>query len=151
MATGTVFIYLLIAALLSPVVWVMWWGVASLGGSARLSTAPAKKHVARPRSSFSFPQPADMTLPRQSGANAISWFSNGKEIGACIGPDHDGKCPRVRADGTVPCAGSVVSLPRLIRGSAEWQIPFGYRTCLTGSYEVFRQPAFTHSPAGGAG
>lgn len=148
---GTVFIYLLIAALVAPVLWVMWWGVASQGDSARLGTAPAKKpHVAKPRSSFSFPQPADVALPRHSGAIAISWFSKGAEIGGCIGPDHTGKCPRVLADGTVPCAGSVISLPRLIRGSAEWDIPFGYQTCLPGSYDVFRQPAFTHSPAGGA-
>lgn len=149
---GTVFIYLLIAALIAPVVWVTWWGVASVGGFAKLSSAPAKKqHAARPRSSFSIPQPADMALPRRSGAIAISWFSKGAEIGGCIGPDHDGKCPRVLANGTVPCAGSVISLPRLIRGSAEWHIPSGYQTCLAGSYEVFRLPAFAHSPAGGAG
>jgi len=149
---GTLFIYLLIAALLAPLVWVMWWAVASPGGSARLRTAPAKKqHVARPRSSFSFPQPVDMALRRHSGATAISWFSHGAETGGCIGPDQTGKCPRVLADGTVPCAGLVLSLPRLIRGSAEWHIPFGYQTCLPGSYEVFRQPAVTHAPAGGAG
>jgi hypothetical protein len=148
---GIVFTYLLIAALLAPVVWVMWWGVDSLGGSARLSSAPAPSAPVRmARSSFSFPQPADMTLPRHPGAVTICRLSDGAEIGGCSGPDHAGKCPRALADGTVPCAGSVLSLPRQIRGSAEWHVPFGYRTCLLGSYEVFRQPATSSSISGGA-
>jgi len=151
MATTIVLTYLLIAALLAPVVWVMWWGAASLGGSARLRAAPAPSPpVRRARSSFSFPQPADMTLPRHLRAIAICRLSDGAEIGGCKGPDRAGKCPLALADGTVPCAGSVLSLPQPIRGSAEWHIPSGYRTCLLGSYEIFRQPVSTPSPAGGA-
>lgn len=148
---GTGIVLLLIAALLPPVVWVTWWGVASLGGSARLSTPPApSQQVHRARSSFSFPQPVDMTLPRHPRAIAICRLSDGAEIGGCNGPDGAGKCPQALADGTVPCAGSVLSLPRPIRGSMEWHIPFAYRTCLLGSYEVFRQPVSTPSPAGAA-
>lgn len=144
MGLGIVFTYFLIAGLLAPVAWVMWWGVSSLGGSARLSIAPApSQQVRRARASFSFPQPADMTLPRHPGAITICRFADGAEIGGCKGPDRAGKCPRALADGTVPCAGSMLSLPWPIRGSTEWHIPFGYRTCLLGSYEVFRQPVST--------
>ncbi|HEV2033806.1 MAG TPA: hypothetical protein VGU71_06345 [Candidatus Dormibacteraeota bacterium] len=141
---GLVFTYLLIAALLAPVVWVMWWGVASLGGSARSAPRPRQaSRVHRARSSFSFPQSADMTLPRHPGAIAICRLSDGAQIGVCKGPDRAGKCPQALADGTVPCAGSMLSLPWPIRGSTEWHIPFGYRTCLLGSYEVSRQPVST--------
>lgn len=141
MGSTMVFTYLLIAALVLPVTWAMWWGVASLGRSARLSSAPAPSRPVRGvRPVFSLPQPADMTLPRRPGAVTIYRLSDGAEIGGCSGPDHAGKCPRALANGTVPCAGSVLALPRQIRGSAEWHIPSGYRTCLLGSYEVFRQP-----------
>jgi hypothetical protein len=145
MGTGIVFTFLLIAALVAPVVWVMWWGVTSVGSSARLSTAPAPgQQVRRTRSSFSFPQPADLNLPRHPRAIAVCRLSDGAEFGSCSGPDLAGKCPQVLADGTVPCSGSVLSLPRPIRGSTEWHIPSGYRTCLLGSYEVFRQPVSAH-------
>ena len=148
---GVLFGYLMIAAVVAPVMWVIWWAFASLGGSARLSTAPAPSQPARKsRSSFSFPQPADMTLPRHPRAIAICRLSDGAEIGACDGPDRAGQCPRAFADGTVPCAGSLLSLPRPIRGSSEWHIPFGYRSCLPGSYAVFRQPVSAPSPATGA-
>ena len=144
MGTTMAFTYLLIAALLAPVSWFMWWGVVSLGGSGRLSSAPAPNlRVLGARSTSSFPQPADMALPRRPGAVTICRLSDGAEIGSCNGPSHAGKCPRAFADGTVPCAGSVLSLPRPIRGSMEWHIPIGYRTCLMASYEVFRQPVST--------
>jgi hypothetical protein len=133
--------FLLFAALLAPVVWVVWWAVASVGSSASFSAARAQsQQVRRTPSGFSFPQPADMNLPWHPGAIAIYRFSDGAEIGGCSGPDHAGKCPQALADGTVPCAGCVLALPLPIRGSAEWHIPLGYRTCLPGSYEVFRQP-----------
>lgn len=139
------------AALVAPFVWAMWWGVAALGGSARLSTAVApSQQVRRARSNVAFAQPVDMSLPRHPRAIAICRPSDGAEIGNCGGPDHAGKCPRALSDGTVPCAGCLLSLPRLIRGSAEWHIPPGYQTCLLGSYEVFRQPVSTSYRAGGA-
>jgi hypothetical protein len=141
MGTGIVFTFPLIAALLAPAVWVVWWAFASVGGVNRFSTAPAQAKTARRApSSFSFPQAADMSLARYPRAIAVCRLSDGAEVGRCGGPDLAGKCPRVLADGTVPCSGSVLSLPRPIRGSTEWHIPCGYRTCLLGSYEVFRQP-----------
>lgn len=142
MGTGIVLTFLLIAALLAPVVWVVWWTLAAIGGVNRLSTAPAKAETARrAHSSFSFPQPADMSLARYPRSIAVCRLSDGAEVGRCSGPDLAGKCPQVLANGTVPCSGAVLSLPRPIRGSMEWHIPSGYRTCLLGSYEVFRQPA----------
>lgn len=148
---GISYTFLLIAALVAPLGWVMWWGVSSLGGFARLSTAPAPSQQAgKARSSFSFPQPADMTLARHPRAITICRLSDGAEIGGCIGPDRAGNCPKALADGTVPCAGSMLSLPRPIRGSSEWHIPSGYRSCLVGSYAVFRQPVSMPSTAHGA-
>jgi hypothetical protein len=141
MGGGTVFTFLLIAALLAPAVWVVWWAFASLGGLNRFSSAPAQTETARTApSGFSFPQPSDMCQPRYPRAIAVCRPSDGAEVGRCIGPDLAGQCPAALADGTVPCSGSVLSLPRPIRGSTEWHIPSGYRTCLLGSYEVFRQP-----------
>jgi hypothetical protein len=81
-----------------------------------------------------------MSLAIHRGAIAVCRLADGVETGGCNGPDHAGKCPRALADGTVPCAGCILSLPRPIRGSTEWHIPAGYQTCLVGSYEVFRQP-----------
>jgi hypothetical protein len=105
------------------------------------STAHAQTEtVRRAPSGFSFPQPSDMCLPRYPRAIAVCRPSDGAEFGRCIGPDLAGQCPVALAHGTVPCSGSVLSLPRPIRGSTEWHIPSGYRTCLLGSYEVFRQP-----------
>lgn len=141
---ATVFTYLLIAGLLAPVVWLMWWGVGSLGGPQRLTVAAAPSPPARTSAAgYSFPQPADMTLPRHPNAITICRLSDGAEIGDCKGPDRMGACPRALADGTVPCAGSLLSLPRPIRGSAEWHIPFGQRSCLVGSYEIYRQAVST--------
>jgi hypothetical protein len=141
MGIGVVFLLLLIAAMIAPFVWAMWWAAASVGGSARPSIVRAVvEPVRKPRSSFAFPQPADLSLPRHLRAIAICRLSDGAEIGSCDGPDRYGKCPRATADGTVPCAGSMLSLPQPVRGSAEWHIPTGYKTCLVGSYQVFRQP-----------
>lgn len=142
MGIGILFFYLLIAAVLAPVVWLTWWGATSLGDPARVRTAPAPPPKnPRADSRFSIPQPVDLALPRYSKAVAICRLKDGAEVDGCSGPDHAGKCPRALADGTVSCAGSVLSLPRPIRGSTEWHIPSGYRACLLGSYEVFRQPA----------
>jgi len=85
----------------------------------------------------------DMALPRYSTAMAICRLSDGAEIGDCKGLDRIGGCPRALPDRTVPCAGSILSLPRPIRGSSEWHIPYGYRSCLVGSYEVYRQAVST--------
>ena len=99
---ATVFTYLLIAGLLAPVVWLMWWGSGSLGGPARLRAAVAPSpRVRTSPASYSFPQPADMALPRHSKAITICRLSDGAEI------------------------------------------PFGYRSCLVGSYEVYRQAVST--------
>jgi hypothetical protein len=140
MAIGFVFEYVLIAALLAPVAWVMWWAAATLGDHSRPVSSPA--HAPRIRNShpsFSFPQPVDMSLPMHSQAITVCRVSDGSKIDTCSGPDKAGRCPRTLANGTVPCAGSMLSLPQPIRGSREWHIPAGYQSCLAGSYAAFRQ------------
>ena len=144
MGIGIAFTYLVIAALAAPLLWLLWWGAGSLvGGRLQVSAVPTRgngaKNAVKVRSGFDYPRPADVTLPGRRGAVAIYRLTDATEIGTCHGPDHAGKCPRALADGTVPCAGSLLALPRPIRGSAEWHIPFGYRACLLGSYDVFRQ------------
>ena len=140
MAIAIVFEYLLVAALLAPVVWVLWWGASTIGDSSRRRPAPARPEQTRVSTpSFSFPQPVDMSLPRQSRAITVCRTSDGARIDACSGPDSGGRCPRALANGTVPCAGSMLSLPQPIRGSREWHIPAGYKSCLVGSYAAFRQ------------
>lgn len=145
MGSGFVFVYLVIAALAAPLVWLLWWGADSLGGVRPLhaTAAPIRGSEARNRvtaqSFFKQPQPADISLARPSGAVTIHRLSDAAQIGVCAGPDSCGKCPRALVDGTVPCAGAVLALSRRIRGSAEWHIPSGYQACLLGSYDVFRQ------------
>lgn len=140
MAIAILFEYLLIAALLAPVAWVMWWAASTLGEPSRPRSSPARRARTRASNpSFSFPQPVDMSLPRQSRAITVCRTSDGARIDACSGPDAGGRCPRALANGTVPCAGSMLSLPQPIRGSREWHIPAGYTSCLVGSYAAFRQ------------
>lgn len=147
MASGVAFVYLVIAALVAPLLWLAWWAADSLSGAGRLQarTAPIGGSQARnPKawnSLFRSPQPSDLGLARTSGVVTIHRLSDAAQIGACVGPDSAGRCPRALDDGTVPCAGAVLALPRRIRGSAEWHIPTGYHTCLLGSYDVFRQAA----------
>ncbi len=81
-----------------------------------------------------------MKLPWRAGAITVCRLKDGAQVDDCSGPDSVGRCPHLLADGTVPCAGAVLSLPMPIRGSAEWHIPAGYRACLVGSYAAFRQP-----------
>lgn len=140
MATGFVFVYLLIAALVAPIVWVIWWGAGSVADSRRRPAAAlAVAHPSPARPVFKFPEVVDLNLPSRGGA--VVWYSpSGRELSTCLGPDRAGKCPRPDDDGTVPCSGCVLALPRPIRGSFEWQIPADYRACLLGSYAVFRQP-----------
>lgn len=140
MAIGIVFAYLLIAALLAPLAWLMWWGASTVGDFSRLRSSPARReHARESRPRFSFPQPVDMSLPGHARAITVCRISDGAKIDACSGPDSGGRCPRALADGTVPCAGSLLSLPQPIRGSREWHIPAGYQSCLVGSYAAFRQ------------
>jgi hypothetical protein len=140
MAIGIVFEYLFIAALLAPVAWLMWWGASSLGDYSRPVVSPTPgPRTPKSRPSFSFPQPVDMSLPSHSRAITVCRVADGAKIDACSGPDSGGKCPRTLANGTVPCAGSMLSLPQPIRGSREWHIPAGYQSCLVGSYAAFRQ------------
>ena len=147
MGIGIAFTFLLIAALVAPLLWVAWWAAGSLGGDGRmkLSAATARSDAqtdatARP-SRFDRPRPADVSLPRRPGAISMYSRANRVEIATCSGPDHAGRCPRTPAGGPVPCAGLVLSLPRPLGGCMEWHVPSGYRACMLGSYEVFRQPA----------
>jgi len=140
MAIGFVFEYLLIAALIAPAAWVIWWAASTLGNRSRNAPSPGRSPRMRSfQPSFSFPQPVDISLPAHSHAITVCRISDGAKIDTCSGPDSAGRCPRALANGTVPCAGAMLSLPQPIRGSREWHIPAGYRSCLVGSYAAFRQ------------
>lgn len=147
MGIGIAFTFFLIAALAAPFVWFGWWAVGSLAGDGRmkLSVATARADVDlganTARSRFERPRPADISLPRRPGAISMYSRAGRREVGSCSGPDHAGRCPRTSAGGPVPCAGLVLSLPRPVGGSTEWHVPSGYRACMLGSYDVFRQPA----------
>jgi hypothetical protein len=137
MGTGIVFVYLLIAALVAPLIWLLWWALDLF------VTRPARP-VAAPRvprskdAAYTYPVAADVALPTRRSAVTV-FSAKGTEMSTCPGPDAAGRCPRALADGTVPCAGHLLALPRPIRGSFEWAIPAGYQTCLLGSYDVYRQ------------
>lgn len=139
MAVTNPFIYLLLAAMAAPVLWVIWWAADSAFARTRVAaaTGPAPK-TAKPRT-FDYPRPVDVTLPRRRGSIVIYSLTERTEIGNCRGADAAGKCPRALVDGTVACAGSLLSIPAPIRGSAEWQVPFGYKNCPVASYDVYRQ------------
>lgn len=137
MGTGIVFVYLSIAALAAPLVWLFWWGAGTLG--ERRSRPAAAPHGDAQRHVFSYPEAVDRTLP--SRLDAVTIYSRaGREIGVCAGPDAKGACPRPGEDGVVPCSGCLLALPRPVRGSFEWQIPSAYKACPIGSYAVFLQP-----------
>ena len=139
MGTGILFVYLLIAALVAPVVWVIWWGAGSIADSRRRpSAALAVATPAPARATFTFPEVVDLNLPSRTG-EVVVYSPAGRELSSCPGPDSAGGCSRPVDDGTVPCSGCVLALPRPIRGSFEWQIPAHYKACLLGSYAAFRQ------------
>jgi hypothetical protein len=141
MATGFVFVYLAIAAIAAPFVWFLWWGLDSFAN--RPASIHSAVRVAPPaRPAYAAPHAVDVNLPVRP--RMVTVFSTaGTELTTCEGPDAAGTCSRPLADGTVPCAGCLLALPRPIRGSFEWQIPAAYRTCLLGSYAVFRQEPAT--------
>ncbi len=139
MGTGIVFVYLLIAACVAPLLWLFWWGADSLAGGTRFAvpaTVPPRRHTRRTYE----PVPHAVDLNLRSTKDGVTIYSlAGREIGSCKGPDTAGRCPRVDAAGPVPCSGCVLALPLAIRGSFEWEIPSAYGTCLLGSYAAFRR------------
>lgn len=138
MGTGIVFVYLSIAALMAPIVWLAWWAAGSLADRRSPAGALPLGKVVENKPLFSYPEPVDVSLPSRSGAVTI-YSRAGREVGVCAGPDAKGGCPRPDEDGVVPCSGCLLALPRPVRGSFEWQIPAGYKACPVGSYAVFRQ------------
>jgi hypothetical protein len=138
-----VFTFLFIAALAAPFVWVAWWGTDSfVGEGLRPAAAPVRRpDAATVTARFERPHAADLRLARLAKAIAVYRPGDRAAAESCQGPDATGRCPRRLADGTVPCAGMVLSLPRPVRGSTEWSIPAGYDACLVGGYGVFRQGA----------
>lgn len=88
--------------------------------------------IARSRGRSASPEPTNKRLARHPGAITICRPLDGKEIAACNGPDRSGKCPVALPDGTVLCAGFLLSLPRRVRGSRGWQIPLGFQSCIAG-------------------
>jgi hypothetical protein len=143
MGLGIVFWYVAIAAVASPLLWLAWWGFDSLSSGRRLPVAVALHPDGRAKrppetpSPFDYPRPTDTRSAGRPGVVSICSLSDGAEVDSCTGPDRAGRCPSAGADGTVPCAGTVLALPRPIRGSLEWHIPSGYRACLLGSYAAF--------------
>jgi hypothetical protein len=139
MATGFVFVYLAIVALAAPLLWLIWWSFDSLANRPAATYSPIR--AARPpKAVYAAPHGVDVGLAVRP--NKVTVYSKaGQELSTCDGPDAGGRCSRPLADGSVPCAGCLLALPRPIRGSLEWEIPSSYRTCLLGSYTVFRQGA----------
>lgn len=138
MGTGIVFVYLLIAALVAPIVWLLWWGAGSLGDRRSGAAALPRGQGSLPRPVFTYPEPVDVSLRSRSDAVTI-YNRSGREVDMCAGPDVKGGCPRPGEDGVVPCSGCLLALPRPMRGSFEWQVPAAYKACPIGSYAVFRQ------------
>ena len=84
------------------------------------------------------PQPVDLSFGGRPGTVVFHRPSDGAEVGSCVGPGSDGRCPRALG-GQVPCAGCILSLPLAVRGARDWHVPEGYRTCFLGGYDVYRQ------------
>lgn len=150
MGMGIAFGMFLVAVVLAPLLWASWWGFDYLMGGAEPRTSALRRHgtfeasserreAVTMRSSFISPRPSDMPLVGRTREVAICRLSDGLEVGHCRGPNHSGRCPRPLDDGSVPCAGCLLALPLPIRGRREWHIPAGYRACLLGSYDVYRQ------------
>jgi len=145
MGMGIAFTFIFLAALLAPVVWVIWWAADSAGSrTPAVASAPrarvrASHGVTRPV--FPYPQPADTRLPGRPDAITVYRQSAKSPASFCKGPDAAGGCPIANADGTVPCSGCTLVLPVAVRGSRDWTIPAGYRACLVGSYGALRQRA----------
>jgi hypothetical protein len=135
---GIIPVFLVVGALLIAPVWGMWWALASFGGRNSRLAIPSPATTAHVRPYVPFPTAIDATLPSRSNAVTI-YSARGREIATCAGPNATGKCPQPLEDGSVPCSGCLLALPRPIRGSFEWQIPTGYSSCLLGSYSAFRQ------------
>ena len=91
------------------------------------------------RTRFVRPTPAAGAYARRRGQVLICRLADGAEVDRCHGPDQAGRCPRALDDGTVPCAGQVLALPLVVRGSWAWHIPAAYRTCFLGTYDLHRQ------------
>lgn len=139
MAIGDPFIVLLIAVAVLPLLWFAWFAAESAFRGAKVVTAAGPTLRTTKRPSFDYPRAVDVTLPRRPRTLIIYSPTERTELDSCRGADAAGKCPRTLADGTVACAGSLLALPAPIRGSAEWQIPVGYKTCPVASYDVYRQ------------
>lgn len=137
MATGFVFVYLAIAALVAPFVWLVWWALDSTA-SSRVPAPALARRPAGAGPAYVAPRAVDLPLPGHR-ATVTVYSMSGKELSTCPGPDAGGHCSRPLADGTVPCAGCLLALPTPIRGSLDWEIPAGYQACLMGGYGALRQ------------
>ena len=141
MATGFVFVYLAILALVAPVVWLVWWALDSAASRPATVHPPAATPKAAKPVSLA-PHPIDRSLPFRRDMVTV-YSASGKELSTCAGPNAQGRCSRPLEDGTVPCAGCLLALPRPIRGSLDWQIPAGYDACRLGGDGARRQAAPT--------
>ena len=139
MGIGIAFTFIGLAVLLVPVVWLFWWAVDSIGNRPARATLAIRSVARATRSRFSQPQPVDLRLPTRPDLITVYRAINAKPAYTCHGPDAHGGCPIAKADGTVPCSGSMIVLPMAVRGSREWHIPPGWKTCLVGSYGAFTQ------------
>jgi hypothetical protein len=139
MGMGIAFTFLGLAALAAPVIWLVWFAADSVGTRPRAVPVPSPGGPSPTPAYFDYPLPADSRRPgRPDGITVYNLFG-GAPKAYCEGPDARGACPITRPDGTVPCAGCLLVLPEPVRGSRDWHIPAGYRSCLVGSYATYRQ------------
>jgi hypothetical protein len=141
MGMGISFTFIGVVLVAIPAVWLAWWALDSLGNRpVQAAPAPAPPRPEPKPSSFDHPQPADLQLPGSRGRITVYALGETAPKSVCKGPDALGRCPLVKAGGTVPCAGCVLVLPVAVRGSRDWHIPSGYTSCVAGSYGALRQP-----------
>ena len=141
MGIGITFTFLLVAALVAPVAWLVWFAADSVltRPAPVVATRGGRRAPAPSPAYFEYPVATDSSRAgRPDGITVYNLFG-GAPKAYCDGPDARGACPIARADGTVPCAGCLVVLPEPVRGSRDWHIPAGYTSCLVGSYASYRR------------
>lgn len=138
-AVSLLFLAGLSLLVLLPGFWIGTWVYDAIGAARRASRRPAVRPAIAPLPGR--PQPAEQAVAPLPPASGIFRFSETEAALPCAGPDAAGRCSCALPDGTVPCGGRLLALPVPIRNSRVWHIPEGSRTCVLGSYDVYRTRA----------